>query len=170
VAHDIHALYRELVHLAPALVVMEDIDLVVGHRQGGSGGALLNFLLALDGAVSEHEGVVTIATTNDVRGIDEAAKRSARFDRVVTVPPPDRAGRAGILERYLRTLDVTVDVAAVAAKTDGLTGADLRELVSLALLHVAEDERRGGPGRLTTEMLLRLARETQRAAPAGQYL
>jgi SpoVK/Ycf46/Vps4 family AAA+-type ATPase len=149
---------------------MEDIDLVVGHRQSGGSEALLNFLLALDGAVSEHEGVVTIATTNDVRGIDDAAKRSARFDRVVTVPPPDRAGRAGILDRYLRTVDVTVDVPVVVAETDGLTGADLRELVSLALLHAAEDERRGGRGRVTTEMLVRLARKTQRAAPAGQYL
>jgi cell division protease FtsH len=170
VSHGVHDLYRELVHLAPALVVMEDIDLVVGHRQGGGSDALLNFLLALDGAVSEHEGVVTIATTNDVRGIDDAARRSARFDRVVTVPPPDRAGRAGILARYLRSLDVTVDLAAVTAATGGLTGADLRELVSLALLHAAEEERHGGAGRVTTEMLVRLAQDTERAAPAGQYL
>jgi SpoVK/Ycf46/Vps4 family AAA+-type ATPase len=52
------------------------------------------------------EGVVTIATTNDVEAIDQAARRSARFDRVVHVPAPDARGRARILGRYLRLLDM----------------------------------------------------------------
>jgi cell division protease FtsH len=170
VSRSVTDLYRELVHLAPALVVMEDVDLVVGHRNEGGREALLNFLLALDGAVSEHEGVVTIATTNDVAGIDDAAKRSARFDRVVTVGHPDRAGRAGILGRYLRNLEAEVDVARVVAVTEGLTGADLREIVSLALLDAAGDEGAGGVGRVTTEALVRLAQEHSRARPPGQYL
>lgn len=170
VANSIQTLYQELAHLGPALVVLEDIDLVVGHREAGAGEGLLNFLLALDGAVCDHEGVVTIATTNDVRAIDEAAKRSARFDRVLSLPPPDAAGRAGILRRYLKVLDAPVDLERVSAETDGLTGADLRELVSLAVLHAAEDERRGGPGLVSTETLLRLARQTRRPVPSGQYL
>ena len=170
VAHSVQDLYQELADLAPALVVMEDIDLVVGHRDAGGGEALLNFLLALDGAVCDHEGVVTIATTNDVRAIDEAAKRSARFDRVLSLPPPDAAGRAGILRRYLKSLSAPVDLEQVSTETDGLTGADLRELVSLAVLHAAEDERRGGPGLVSTEVLVRLARQTRRPVPTGQYL
>ncbi|MGH7858157.1 MAG: AAA family ATPase, partial [Candidatus Binatia bacterium] len=82
VVHTVESLYRELEHLAPALVVMEDLDLVVGHRHGGSD-SLVGFLLALDGAMSAHAGVVTVATTNDPDAIDAAARRAGRFDRVV---------------------------------------------------------------------------------------
>ncbi|HLI56232.1 MAG TPA: ATP-binding protein [Actinomycetota bacterium] len=167
----VRALYRQLDHLAPALVVMEDIDLVVGdRRRGGSPQALNNFLLALDGAVSGHAGVVTIATTNDLAAIDPAARRSARFDAVVTVPAPDRRGRAAILSRYLRNVDAEVDVDVVAAHTPGATGADLRELVSRAVLHAADEERRGGAATVTTSLLLGLLDGGGAAARAGPYL
>jgi cell division protease FtsH len=163
VAASVRALYRELAYLAPALVVMEDLDLVVGDRhRDGKGKPLVDFLLALDGATSEHQGVATVATTNDVNGIDAAAKRSARFDRIVDVPPPDQAGRAAILRRYLGGTDVDCD--AVAAVTDGATGADLREVVTRAVL-------RSAAGReLTTDLMVRLARESGGRPAAGQYL
>jgi ATP-dependent 26S proteasome regulatory subunit len=173
VAGTVRQLYAELEHLAPALVVMEDIDLVVADRHRGSmsTGPLVDFLLALDGAVSRHRGVVTVATTNDPAAIDAAAKRAARFDRLVEVPPPDAVGRAAILTRYLRSLpgSADIDVARVAAATDGATGADLRELVTLAVLHTsrhcAADE-----GAVTTDLLLRLAAEAGYQLPIGQYL
>ncbi len=174
VAHTVRSLYGQLAHLTPALVVMEDIDLVVGdrHRRGPSE-ALVDFLLALDGAISAHRGVVTVATTNDPGAIDAAAKRAARFDRVVAVPPPDAAGRAAILTRYLRALDAAVDVARVAAATEGATGADVRELVTLAVLHasraVDRDPAGDAPG-VSTELLLRLAADAGYHSPTGLYL
>jgi SpoVK/Ycf46/Vps4 family AAA+-type ATPase len=154
VAHQVRELYRQLEDLAPALVVMEDVDLVIAHRGHSGGGEALNdFLLALDGAMSRHSAVVTIATTNDVDGIDPAARRASRFDGVVRVDKPDLAARARILGQLLAGFDpasVDVDVARVAAGTRGSTGADLRELVGLAVLH--------GEPVLSTELLLRLAR------------
>jgi len=170
VANTVRTLYGELEYLAPALVVMEDIDLVVAdRRRRGSTETLVDFLLALDGAVSRHRGVVTVATTNDPAAIDAAAKRAARFDRLVEVPPPDAAGRAAILARYLRSLPAAVDVARVAAATDGATGADLRELVTLAVLHTARPNG-AGPAAVTTDLLLRLAAEAGYQVPIGQYL
>ena len=170
VALTVRQLYEELRHLAPALVVMEDVDLVIADRSEGGGQALVDFLLALDGAMSLHEGVVTLATTNSARTIDPAAKRSSRFDVEIEVPPPDAAGRAAILRRYLRELGVDIDVSAVAAATEGSTGADLRELVSDAVIHVGEAERRGEPLHLDTTLLLRLAKERSRVFRPGQYL
>ena len=176
VAGTVRQLYAELEHLAPALVVMEDIDLVVADRHRGamSTGPLVDFLLALDGAVSSHRGVVTVATTNDSSAIDTAAKRAARFDRLVEVPPPDAAGRAAILTRYLRSLPNTsdADVARVAAATDGATGADLRELVTLAVLHASAADGPSGDGTdgVTTDLLLRLAVEAGYQVSTGQYL
>ena len=171
VANTVRSLYAELTHLAPALVVMEDIDLVVGdrHRRGPSK-PLVDFLLALDGAISSHRGVVTVATTNDAASIDVAAKRAARFDRLVEVPPPEATGRAAILARYLRALEADVDVDRVAAATDGATGADLRELVTLAVLHATRPDGAAGDPPVATDLLLRLAAEAGYQPPTGLYL
>jgi ATPase family associated with various cellular activities (AAA) len=168
VGSSIRALYRDLADLAPALVVMEDLDLVVGHRRSGGGRTLNDFLLTLDGAMSGHEGVVTLATTNDVANIDPAAKRAARFDRIVRFPLPARTARAAILARYLREMEHEVDVDRVAGATEGATGADLRELVSLAVIRSAPSSD-GSARPLSTEMLLDVARSNQEAGP-GQYL
>jgi hypothetical protein len=174
IAFSVRDLYRELRSLAPALVVMEDVDLVIANRGRGGGGALNDFLLALDGAMSRHRGVVTIATTNDLAAIDPAARRTARFDRVMTIGPPDRVARAAIVTRLLAGLgdDATgVDPEAVADATPGMTGADLRELVSLALLCVADAARTGaGSAALDTALLLCLARDEAAKDHPGQYL
>lgn len=175
IERSVRELYKELVHLAPALVVMEDVDLVVGDRNQGARGALLEFLVALDGAMSDHAGVVTIATTNDVKAIDPAAKRSARFDVVIDVPAPDTIGRAAILDRYLRGLSADVDVARIAGATAGMTGADLRELVSDAVIHASDSSRLGNSDAeesddVTTALLLRLANERRRRPLPGLYL
>jgi cell division protease FtsH len=171
VAFTVRQLYEELRHLAPALVVMEDVDLVIADRSTGGSQALVDFLLALDGAMSLHEGVVTVATTNAAGSIDAAAKRSSRFDVEIAVPAPDASGRVAILRRYLRELEggAEVDVRRVAASTEGCTGADLRELVGNAVLHLTEAEGVGGSGAVGTALLLRLARERGGRRP-GQYL
>jgi hypothetical protein len=173
VSHAIGMLYAELRHLSPAVIVLEDVDLVVSHRYHGGGSTLIDFLLALDGAMSTHSGVVTIATTNDVAAIDPAARRASRFDAVIDVPAPDLVGRAAILERYLARVACAddVDVRAVAAATPGCTGADLRELVSEAVLHVEADGGDAYGGTIDAALLLRLARTSRgRSVGSSQYL
>lgn len=152
VSHSIEALYDQARALAPTLVVLEDVDLVVGHRGHGSGEALQAFLVTLDGALSRNRAIVTVATTNAPGAIDPAARRAARFDRILEVPLPDRTARARILRRYLDRLAgaVEVDAAAVARATDGWSGAELRALVGEAVLQAA-----GGP--VTTPLLLAVA-------------
>jgi cell division protease FtsH len=148
------------------VVFMEDIGLVVadGDSPGrGSTVALADFLNTLDGAMSRHSGVVTVATTNDPSAIDPAARRAARFDRIVHVPMPDLSGRAKIIGRCLRHLDALVDTAAIAGLTEGATGADLRELVRLGVLSTT--------GPISTEDLGGLARTGRwRPAEQGGYL
>lgn len=147
-AENLEELYAELAFLGASLVVLEDIDLIVGHRSTGASGALLGFLTALDGAMSMHTDVLTLATTNDPRAIDEAAKRAARFDRLIEVPLPARDARIAILTRYLGPLTEAVDAVAVAAATEGASGADLRELVRRSVLEYGDD--------VTTARVLRL--------------
>ena len=133
-AEHMNDVYEGLAGLAPALVVLEDLDLVIGSRGGSGSAALHRFLTALDGAFSRHRDVVTVATTNDPNGLDPAARRAARFDRFVEVPLPATRQRTAILARYLGRLAERVDLPAVAAVTDGASGADLREVVRAAVI------------------------------------
>jgi cell division protease FtsH len=174
ISSSVRDLYRNLETLTPALVVIEDIDLIVGNRHGGGSKNLNDFLLALDGATSGHRGLVTIATTNDLDAIDPAARRAARFDVVVTIPIPNRAARTAILKRYLSSFegDLEVDVERVAAAAEGASGADLRELVGRAVIAVAgaKGNEDGGHAQLTTSTLLDLIREGKDRNPIGHYL
>lgn len=126
--------------LAPSLVVLEDIDLVAGPRdRAGPSQALAALLGAIDGAMSAHTGVVTLATANDASRLDEAATRAARFDRIVELPPPPLEARRRILEHYLAHLHGDFDTARLAAATEGATGADLCEIVRHAILTSDEE-------------------------------
>src|SRR5690606_16900236 len=75
--------------------------------------------------------------------LDPALLRAGRFDRRVTVLPPDRAGREAILKVHTREVPLApdVDLGQAAAITPGLAGADLRNLVNEAALLAARRER-----------------------------
>jgi cell division protease FtsH len=71
--------------------------------------------------------------------LDAALLRPGRFDRRVTVSPPDQEGRRKILEVHTRRVPLgpDVDLAALAATAPGMVGADLRNLVNEAALTAA---------------------------------
>jgi cell division protease FtsH len=157
------ALYRAAERFAPTLLVIEDIDVIVGRRGSRPSATLTAFLVELDGAMTAHNGVVTLATTNNPEGIDAAARRAARFDRIIEFPMPSRRAREVILHRYLRGLAERVDVRGAAVATEGASGADLRELVRMAVLRFGRE--------VSSERLIQLARQSNwRSLPQGQYL
>jgi len=86
-----------------------------------------------------NEGVVVLAATNRPEVLDAALLRPGRFDRRVTISPPDLIGRRQILDVHVRgvPLDPEVDLDEVAASTPGMVGADLRNLVNEAALLAA---------------------------------
>jgi hypothetical protein len=132
-------LYREISGLTPALVLLEDLDLIVGDREDRSERwALVDFLTVLDGLMTEHRDVVTVATTNDPGAIDAGVGRAGRFDGVIQFPLPDEEDRRRILEVYLGSLEHRIDLARVARETEGKTGADLREYVRSVVLSSGE--------------------------------
>lgn len=131
--------YEHLDRLAPALVLIEDLDLLVGDRDHYERGPLVEFLTVLDGLMTHHGGVVTVATTNDAKMIDDAAIRAARFDQVVPLALPDEHQRRDILAVYLRSVAHEGDLDALAQRAEGLSGADLREVVRSAVLDSQAD-------------------------------
>src|SRR5690606_2628997 len=109
---------------------IDELD-AVGKRRGGGlntnderENTLNQLLVEMDGfALSE---VVVLAATNRPDTLDPALTRPGRFDRQVTVGAPDRKGREEILRLHLACRPLgEVDLAAVARRTPGFTGADL---------------------------------------------
>ena len=83
-----------------------------------------------------------LAATNDREDLDDALVSSGRFDVEVQVPAPDLDGRRDILEHYLSKIELgdDVDVDSIARRTDGLTGADLENIVNRAAVRAAITE------------------------------
>ena len=126
--------------LAPATVVVEDVDLIAQERgmPGQQTSPLLFELLnQLDG-LAEDADVLFILTTNRPDILEPAlAARPGRVDLVVELPTPDAAGRARLLQLYARGLDMDWsenDVTAYAEKTDGASPAYIKELLRKAAL------------------------------------
>jgi len=140
VVNAIDEIYSELHLLSPALVVIEDIDLLVGSRlndSGGGLGALQGLLNAIDGTLLADKTVVTIGTTNDLDALDPALRRSFRFDELITIPLPTVQQRAQIATEYLSSFMKNPSaelVDLIASQTSEATGADIKELIRLAVL------------------------------------
>ena len=128
--------YREARSLGPTVVVLEDIDLIVGHRRGGgNASALSEFLAVMD--IDPTAPILTVASTNDASTLDAAAIRSARFDSIVEVGYPDRGMAGLILQRYLQGVpgaDAVQPEAVTAHFGPEISGADIREIVRRTVL------------------------------------
>ncbi|WP_331729278.1 ATP-dependent zinc metalloprotease FtsH (plasmid) [Streptomyces sp. NBC_00028] len=150
-ASRVRELFAEARKVAPSIVFIDEIDTIGRARTGsGIGGhdereqTLNQILTEMDG-FSASDGVVVVAATNRAEILDPALTRPGRFDRVVTVSPPDRAGREAILRIHTRSMPLApdVDLARVARTTPGMTGAELANLANeAALLAVKRDRLR----------------------------
>lgn len=80
----------------------------------------------MDGMTSK-KNVFVIGATNRPEQLDAALVRPGRLDTLVYVPLPDQASRESILKAQLRKTPVApdVDIAFIASKTHGFSGADL---------------------------------------------
>ncbi|HZC28724.1 MAG TPA: AAA family ATPase, partial [Gaiellaceae bacterium] len=132
---------------APAIVFIDELDAIGRSRAGTVGGfgggdereqTLNQILTEMDGFDSSTN-VIVLAATNRPDVLDAALLRPGRFDRRVAVQPPDRAGRKAILEVHTRGVPLAdnVQLDAVARRTPGMVGADLRNLVNEAALTAA---------------------------------
>jgi len=147
-ASRVRDLFAQAKEAAPAIVFIDELDAIGRSRTSGiagfSGGndereqTLNQILTEMDGFDSST-GVIVIAATNRPDVLDNALLRPGRFDRRVTVQPPDRAGREAILKVHTRSVPLgdDVDLSRIAATTPGMVGAALANLVNEAALAAA---------------------------------
>ncbi|HWF49810.1 MAG TPA: AAA family ATPase [Solirubrobacteraceae bacterium] len=138
----IRRLFRIARKHAPAIIFIDELDAVGGHRgmdiSGERDQTLNQLLVEMDGFTARKE-VVVIAASNLLEKLDTALLRPGRFDRQIFVSPPDVSGRERILEVHSRDKPLAddVDLGLVARQTSGLTGADLANICNEAAICAA---------------------------------
>src|SRR5467141_2804459 len=131
---------------APALIFIDELDAIGRSRSSGirlgsndeQEQTLNQILTEMDG-FEPGTGVIVLSATNRAEILDPALTRPGRFDRRVTLQPPDRRGRAAILKLHTAKVPLgpDVDLDAIAAATPGLVGADLKNRANEAALGAA---------------------------------
>ncbi len=138
-------LFRRAKELKPCIVFIDELDALGKARgAGGTGGSeereqTLNQLLVEMDGFEPNSGVIVLSATNRPEVLDPAIMRPGRFDRQVVVDRPDVRGRLAILRLHARHIRLgrNVDLAVVARRTPGFTGADLSTLINEAALLAA---------------------------------
>ena len=141
-ASRVRDMFKRAKSTAPCIIFIDEIDAVGRQRGAGLGGGndereqTLNELLVEMDGMNENEGIVVIAATNRPDVLDPALTRPGRFDRQITVSLPDRAGREAILKVHARNKHLAddIDLAALAARTPGFSGADLENVLNEAAI------------------------------------
>lgn len=135
---------------APCIIFIDEIDAVGRQRGTGLGGGhdereqtLNQILVEMDG-FEQGTNVIVMAATNRPDVLDPALLRPGRFDRRVTLDLPDMKAREEILGVHTakKPLEKNVDLAEIARKTPGVSGADLANIANEAAIHAARADRK----------------------------
>lgn len=149
-ASRVRDLFADAKRNAPCIVFIDEIDAVARKRGAGLGGShdereqtLNQMLVEMDG-FEANEGIIVLAATNRIDILDPAILRPGRFDRKITVNPPDVKGREEILNVHAKNKPLAEDVnlKEVAQKTVGFTGADLENLLNESAIVAAKTDRK----------------------------
>ena len=148
-ASRVRDLFSEAKKNAPCIVFIDEIDAVGASRKSSSSdgnderGQTLNALLVEMDGFSPSDNIVVLAATNRPDILDPALKRSGRFDRQITIVPPDVKGRKKILDVHSDKVMLSdgVDLDDIATLTSGFTGAELASLVNEAALLAARQNK-----------------------------
>jgi ATP-dependent 26S proteasome regulatory subunit len=126
--------------LQPALVVIEDADLVAGARGAQAEEVMLNRLLnELDG-LREQADVLFVLTTNNPEALEPAlVSRPGRIDQAIEFPLPDTSLRHRLIKLYARSLAVPEElIGDLALRTEGASPAFIKELMRRIAQHHLE--------------------------------
>ena len=170
----VHEIFETARRNAPCVLFFDEVDALGMRRanmQGGSGlRTVVNSLLAeMDPAMADNTGVYVLGATNAPWDVDPALRRPGRFDRVIFVGLPDSEARTEIAKFHLRDRPVAgIDLKAIAARTDGFTGADIAHICDTATQLAMADSVRSGEVRPVSMSDINAAMDEIRPS-AGQW-
>ena len=136
-ASRVRKLFEKAKKISPCIVFIDEID-AIGARRTSGGGAesennqtLNQMLVEMDGFETD-ETVIVLAATNRPEMLDKALLRPGRFDRQITIAPPDLKGREEILKIHSKEKKFAddLDLESIAEDTAGFTGAELANILN----------------------------------------
>ncbi len=141
----LRSVFKKARRAAPCLLFFDTIDALAprltdsaAEHQASAGiyPRILSQLVREIDNLGDVKGVILLAATNRLERVDPVLMRSGRFDYVVNFPEPDAAAREAIARFYCRRapLAADVDLAELARRTEGRTGADIESLCKKAML------------------------------------
>lgn len=159
-----------------AIVFIDEIDALFGKRGGGPEGSLRDdfvslMLTEIDG-LQDSSGLFIVGATNRFEAIDPALLRGGRLSTHIEIPAPGEAERLALLKLFLRkaALAPGVDLAALARRTAGRNGADLREVCDQAVIGAFERRTREVSGADLENALARLERHRVKEESAARRI
>lgn len=126
----------------PCILFIDEID-AIGKRRGNNFNGMndereqtLNQLLYEMDGFNNNTDIFIMGATNRKDILDEALLRPGRFDRLLTIPLPDRDSRKKIIELYLKNkkYDYSVDIDLLSDITNGFSGAELNNIINEATI------------------------------------
>lgn len=169
---NLHQLFQLARDHAPTILFFDEVDALAADRkdlrESGMRTLINQFLAEMDGNMANNEGILILGATNAPWHLDAAFRRPGRFDRIIFIPPPDEDARIAIIELMAKEKPVErLDIAVLARKTKGFSGADLKAMFDITTEQaLARAMREGRVVPLTTEDLLQTARELRPSARA----
>ena len=132
-------IYNMARELAPTVVLFEDIDYIGKQREkwdAGSFDKITGELLNQMDGLQSNEGIITVASSNYPKALDKALRnRPGRFDIRVRFELPDSDLRKKMIDRFFGDTDTSdLDVESIVDKTEGYTGAYMKELATATIM------------------------------------
>jgi SpoVK/Ycf46/Vps4 family AAA+-type ATPase len=138
---------------APCVVFLDEVD-ALGQKRSQlrstpMRSAVNQLLLELDDVTGANDGVFVLAATNHPWDVDSALRRPGRLDRTLLVLPPDEPAREAVFRYHLRERPVAgIQLASLAARTDGFSAADIAHICESAAELALLDSARSGQVRM----------------------
>ncbi|MDR2829799.1 MAG: AAA family ATPase [Methanobrevibacter sp.] len=143
-AASIHDLFEKAGKNSPSVIFIDEIDAIGLHRKyqsiRGDVSEIVNALLTEMDGISNNEGIVTIAATNNPEQLDYGIR--SRFEDEFEFTLPDEKERRSIFNKYIDTLPIPIKPTTkqLAKLTKGFSGRDIKEKVLKSSLHKAISE------------------------------
>ena len=146
----IREIFKRARQSAPCVIFFDEIDSIAPIRGAGGETAVTErvvsqLLTELDGMENMH-GVVVLAATNRADMIDPALLRPGRFDKIISIPLPDKDSRKKVLEIHSKDIPLAdkdsadaIDFEKLAEMTDGLSSADVASIANTAVSLVVHE-------------------------------
>lgn len=131
---------------APAIIFIDEIDSLASDRSNHNSKyysmELNQILVEMDGFKQDSK-VVVVAATNMISNLDKAILRAGRFDKKIDIPMPDKLSREKLFHHFMKKIKKQddIDVERMASRTTGMTGADIKNLVNIAILNSIKNNR-----------------------------